>query len=69
VVEMLYEFFESPARDRLKRCAACPHWFADEPRNRGKRWHDEACHRRGGTRPSRRAARRARSSKKRAART
>ncbi len=52
----LYEFFESRARDRLKCCAACHHWFADETKNRAQRWCSKECHSRGWSRAARRAA-------------
>lgn len=56
VVLMLYEFFESRARDRLKVCAGCDRWFADETKNRAQRWCSDECHTRGWGRAARRAA-------------
>jgi len=55
-VHMLFELFESRARDRLKYCPACCRWFVDETKNRTKRWCDTQCHRRGWNRAARRAA-------------
>jgi hypothetical protein len=56
IVLMLYEFFESRARDRLKRCLHCSRWFADETKNRAKRWCSEECHSRAWDRAARRDA-------------
>ncbi len=67
-VHMLFELFESRARDRLKCCPACHRWFVDETKNRTKRWCDAQCHRRGWSRAARRAAGHAQYSKKGASR-
>jgi hypothetical protein len=56
VVLMMYEFFESRARDRLKCCLACRRWLVDETRNRTRRWCSDKCHTRGWSRAARRAA-------------
>jgi hypothetical protein len=52
----LYNFFESPARDRLKWCPPCGQWFVDKTKNRTQRW-SEGCRNKAWSRAARRAAR------------
>lgn len=56
VVQMLWEFIESPGRDRLRRCLQCGAWFADETKNRRQRWCSSACRDRAWSRAERRKA-------------
>jgi hypothetical protein len=44
IVYWLWTLLQSPHRDRLKRCKACPAWFVDHTNGRMKLYCSSACH-------------------------
>jgi hypothetical protein len=56
VVQLLWDFFRHPARDRLKRCPRCHRWFVDYTKNKAAKRCSGSCTSKWWDRPHRKEA-------------